>query len=47
MVMNPEVQNFRSDVALTSSRRFHSFRLLGQLVDMLRKHDGDPFFGSM
>ncbi len=43
MVMNPEVQNFEAMLRYRLEPEIYSFRLLGQLVDMLRKHDGDPF----
>ncbi|HRH65230.1 MAG TPA: bifunctional UDP-N-acetylmuramoyl-tripeptide:D-alanyl-D-alanine ligase/alanine racemase [Bacteroidia bacterium] len=43
MVMNPEVQSFEAMIRYRLEPEIYNFRLLNQLNEVLRKHDGDPF----
>lgn len=43
MVMNPEVQSFEAMIRFKLEPEIYNFRLLNQLNEVLRKHDGDPF----
>jgi alanine racemase len=43
MVMNPEVQSFEAMLRYRLEPEIYSFRLLTQLVDLLRRHEGEPF----
>ncbi|HNP47414.1 MAG TPA: bifunctional UDP-N-acetylmuramoyl-tripeptide:D-alanyl-D-alanine ligase/alanine racemase [Bacteroidia bacterium] len=43
MVMNPEVQSFEAMIRYRLEPEMYNFRLLNQLNEVLRKHDGDPF----
>ena len=43
MVMNPEVQSFEAMIRYRLEPEIYNFRLLNQLNEVLRKHDGEPF----
>ncbi len=43
MIMNPELMSFELMIRYKLEPEIYNFRLLNQLFDVLKKHDGDPF----
>ena len=43
MIMNPEIQSFELMLRYKLEPEIYNFRLLNQLQDVLKKHEGDPF----
>ena len=43
MIMNPEIMSFELMLRYKLEPEIYNFRLLNQLQDVLRKHEGDPF----
>lgn len=43
MIMNPELMSFEQMIRYKLEPEIYNFRLLNQLFDVLKKHDGEPF----